>query len=99
MQRAVQFSTFLELQEWRADVAAECDAAVWTYRKQAAARSKERASAAELGRFRRLASFTNGRSRTTRLPITSDGPGPVEDPAAAATSVIGLAPSSGGGRD
>lgn len=36
-------------------MAAECDAAIWIYRKQAAARSKERASAAQLVGFRRLA--------------------------------------------
>ena len=40
VQRAALFSTFLELQEWRAEVAAECDAAIWMYRKQAAACGK-----------------------------------------------------------
>lgn len=96
VQRAALFSTFLELQEWRAQVAAECDAAIWMYRKQAAARSKERASAAQLVGFRRLAVIIDGRAQTIDSPIAPDRPGQVEGSCAAATSVMGLIASSGG---
>ena len=97
MQRAALFSTFLELQEWRAEVAAECDAAIWMYRKHAAARSKERASAAELVGFRRLAVTTSGRAQTIRPPIAPNRPGHGGGACAATTSVVGLVASSDGG--
>ena len=97
VQRAALFSTFLELQEWRAEVAAECDAAIWMYRKHAAARSKERASAAEFVGFRRLAVVPNGRAQTIRSPIAPARPGQVEGACAATTGVVGLVAISGGG--
>jgi len=99
VRREALFGEFLALRGWRAEVAADSRAAVWRYREQAAARSKERASAAELSGFRRLAIVTNGRAQTIRFPIAPDRPGHVDGSCAAETSVIGLVASSGGGRD
>ena len=57
---------------------------------------QERASAAELVGFRRLAFITDGRAQTIRSPIAPDRPGQVEGSCAATTSVVGLVASSGG---
>ncbi len=99
MQRAALFSKFLALKDWRAEIAADNRVAIRRYREQAAARSKERESSAELLGSRRLASLTNGRAQTIRFPIAPDRCSPMEGSCAAETSVVGLVASAGGGRD
>jgi hypothetical protein len=95
VQRAALFSTLLALREWRIELAAECRAAVRRYRDQAAARSRDRASAAELRGFKRLAVITNGRAETIRFPMARDRAGHIETSCDGAAGVIELVAGSG----